>query len=91
MFTSYIIVYVYQLHPQRWTLQHGTTTASYVVPFGVESAMEFVRVVGKSSTEIKFNAAVGSRNEVLWCHSLVKSSNAWVKLVFSSMNNTHLC
>ena len=44
------LVYVYQFHTQRWTLQHGTTTASYVDPFGLESAMEFVRVVGKSST-----------------------------------------
>ena len=26
----------------RWTLRHGTTTASYVTPFGVESAEEFV-------------------------------------------------
>ena len=33
----------------RWTLRHGTTTASYVTPFGVESAEEFVRVVGEQN------------------------------------------
>ena len=43
------LVHVYQFHTQKWTLRHGTTTASYVDPFGLESDVEFVRVVGKSS------------------------------------------
>ena len=34
---------------QRWSLQHGTTTASYTGSFGVESLMELVNVIGKSS------------------------------------------
>ena len=49
------LVHVCQFHTQRWTLRHGTTTASYVAPFGMESAMEFVRVVGKSSTGRNYN------------------------------------
>ena len=32
---------------QRWSLQHGTTTAAYAGSFGVESVMELVDVVGK--------------------------------------------
>ena len=34
---------------QRWSLQHGTTTAAYSGSFGVESVMEIVDVVGKFS------------------------------------------
>ena len=34
---------------QRWTLQHGTTTADYTGSFRVESLMELVTVIGKSS------------------------------------------
>ena len=34
---------------QRWTLQHGTTTAAYTAPFRVKSVMELVTVIGKSS------------------------------------------
>ena len=49
------LVYVYQFHTQRWTLRHGTTTGSYVAPYGMESAMEFVRVVGKSFTGRNYN------------------------------------
>ena len=61
------LVYVYQFHTQKWTLRHGTTTASYVIPFGVESDLEFVRVVGKSSTD-RNNIPV--ETDLVWHYSL---------------------
>ena len=37
------------IQTQRWSLKHGTTTASYTGSFGVESLMELVNVIGMSS------------------------------------------
>ena len=50
---------------QRWTLQHGTTTAAYTAPYGVESVMEVVSVIGKSVVILtnKFIAGICTPND----------------------------
>ena len=60
-YTLTIQHFVHQLfQTQRWTLQHGTTTAAYTAPYRVESAMELVSVIGKSSVILtnKFIAGI---------------------------------